>query len=120
MDAMSPSSVTFSPDQVQSLVGGACEPGKEYTLTLRAGDMGEDGSQSFEVIPSDPAVAGELGEPTGEEVEETVEPPEPEHGGAMPENPLHKALGYDREALLKARGTKSVPKLSAKDLSEDI
>lgn len=127
MDAMSPNpnSVVFTPDQIQALIGAETQPGEEITLTLRAGDL-TDGGQSFEVVPSEPAVESELAPPqTDNPVEESVEPPqtasvESAEGEVQPlADPLSKALGYDRPGLLKAQGKKQAPKLSAKDLEED-
>lgn len=130
MDAMSPNpnSVVFSPDQIQALIGTEAQPGEEITLTLRAGDL-TDGGQSFEVVPSEPAVESELAPQTDNPAEESVEPPQttPEESSegespaapAAPTDPLSKALGYDRPGLLKAQGKKQAPKLTAKDLQED-
>jgi hypothetical protein len=131
--------LSFTPDQVATLLGGPAEPGQEYTVTIRAGDVGEDGSVSFDVVSAPggegglPPTEGDLpteeeipppgGEvPEGDELGEGALPP---LGGASaspfePDSPeTTKALGYDRNALRKKTSERKLPKLSAKDLEYD-
>lgn len=105
--------LSLSADQVSSLIGGACKPGKEYTVTLRAGEMQDDGNQSFDVLsqqPSSPDVEGTPSDnsndmPEGETPAETAVE-EPAEG---PRN-----LGFDLNKLRAARGkTKPAPPVSA-------
>jgi hypothetical protein len=87
--------IDLTPEQREVLFGHTeCEPGQEYTVTLRTGDMGDSGSQSFEVVSEEP------------EDEEDVE-------AATDESAV---LGYDRSKLM---GKKEAPKISARDLEYD-
>lgn len=106
-DASPLAPLTFSDDQQVALFGGPAEPGQEYTITIRAGEPGEDGALPFEVV-QEQAPSGEAPEGEGEEPVEEEDSPE-----------LTQALGYDRGALMRDRRKMQAPDISAKSLKED-
>lgn len=103
-----PAPLTFSPDQIQALIGAPPQPGQEYTVTFRAGEIGPDGGVQVEVVQSPMEEAAEG--PSSNPAEESVESDPPE---------VTEALGYDRAALMGERKKKSFPAGSGKDLEED-
>jgi hypothetical protein len=103
-----PAPLTFSPDQIQALIGSPPQPGQEYTVTFRAGEIGPDGGVQVEVVQSPMEEAAEG--PSSNPAEESVESDPPE---------VTEALGYDRSALMKERKKTSFPSGSGKDLEDD-
>jgi hypothetical protein len=103
-----PAPLTFSPDQIQALIGAPPTPGQEYTVTFRAGEIGPDGGVQVEVVqsPMEETAEGATSNPAEEAVE--ADPPE-----------VTEALGYDRAALMGERKKKSFPAGSGKDLEND-
>lgn len=83
-------------------------------MTVRAGSPGPDGAISFEVVADVPA-----GAPGAENPMEGHEPESPEDDLAEDSEDVTKALGYDRNALMKSRSKRGLPDMSAKSLEED-
>jgi hypothetical protein len=106
MPTQTTKTIDLNEDQRRALFGeGPCEPGKPYTITLTAGDMGDSGFQTFEV-------GGET-EVEPEDEGGTLPPPEEEPQSNEAEI---SALGYDRSKFLKK---KPAPKMDAKSLEFD-
>jgi len=96
--AEAPKQLSLDSDQVTTLVGGPCEVGKTYEVTLKAGEMGKDGKQSFDVVSS-----------SSEDVEEPeidTELPEDEGDSEGP-----PSLGYNRAKLSRSRSKMAAPKM---------
>lgn len=107
--------VTLTPEQVEALIKD-CPPGETCTITLKPGDIGEDGSCDCEVVgETDEGTAGLAPEeaPASPEVGGDEAPPSTDStAGSEPppaEDPESKMLGYSRPSLLAARKKRSAP-----------
>ncbi len=96
--AGTPKQLSLDSDQVATLVGGPCEVGKTYEVTLKAGEMGDDGRQSFDVVSSSSEDA----------TEPELDADLPDDGGEAdgPQN-----LGYNRSKLSRGRSKMTAPKM---------
>lgn len=101
-------SIDLTEDQRDTLFGpGGCQPGESYTITLKAGELGDSGTQTFEVVKEDED------EESPEDVAEDMAEDEMEEEES---DESEKAmLGYDRKKMMSKRG-KDSPKLDLKDL----
>lgn len=98
-------SIDLTEDQRDTLFGpGGCQPGESYTITLKAGELGDSGIQTFEVVKE-----GEDEESPEDAAEDMAED---EEGEDESEKAM---LGYDRKKMMAKRG-KASPKLDLKDL----
>lgn len=98
-------SLSFTPDQLAALgLDGSQEVGKEITVTLRAGEAQEDGSQSFEVVSHDEGGENETPEMDAAEATPSGENEAAAHSTEGPPN-----LGYDIGKSREARRRKQGP-----------
>lgn len=99
--------LSFTPDQLSALgLTGPQEAGKEVTITFRAGETQEDGSQSFEVVSSGEGAEDEMSSAdASEDVAEGESDAPPSEG---PPN-----LGYDLGKSRDARRKREAPPVAA-------
>ena len=102
--------LSFTPDQLAALgLDGSQEVGKEITVTLRAGEAQEDGSQSFEVVNHDEGGENETPSMDAAESTPTGEDESAAHSSEGPPN-----LGYDIGKSRQARSNKKPAPLPSK------
>lgn len=102
--------LSFTPDQLAALgLDGSQEVGKEITVTLRAGEPQEDGSQSFEVVNHDEGGESETPEMDAAESTPSGENESAAHSSEGPPN-----LGYDIGKSREARNKKAAAPMPSK------
>jgi hypothetical protein len=116
--------LSLTPDQLQALGLGDCQPGDKYTITLTKSDAGE-GESVFEVDDVQPAEGAQS--PGGEAEEGEVEQPEsiaePGPGGLnptandksatppVPGDSDNNLLGYERKKKKPRQGLPDTKKM---------
>jgi len=95
--------VDLTESQRDALFGpGGCVPGEMYELKLKAGELGDAGSQTFEIVE------------TESEYEEAPAEDMAAEEDSSPDDEV-SMLGYDRKKMVSKRGKQSA-KLDMKDL----
>lgn len=119
MPTKSVPTVDLTDSQLTALFGdGGVVPGETYELKLKAGDVGDSGSQTFEILSMPESESeDESGMSPAEDLAEDMaegETPDMEEESNSPDEEV-RALGYDRKKMMSKRG-KASPKLDLKDL----
>lgn len=110
--------IDLTEEQRDALFGGPCSPGDTYTITLKAGDLGDSGVQTFDVVSKGEDSEGPVNDPEEQSREAANGVLPPDTGDDDEDEAETKALGYNRQKALSGR-RKTSPKISAKDLEYD-